>query len=208
MIKQFQTNMKKIKTILLLTSLLASGITLYSQTSAQVFSYSRSGSIITLTKDNQIITFGDYTKDNGKKTREVKRGESIYHFVIAKGADGKKMQELSRADGTLLARVALSNLDITKPDGSKLTYKKKDGKHWAYLKDNHEVITGEYKKANGKKELIVIGNDLTAEDIELLQLICLERGTDSIVNKGKTGPIIIVAVVLAILRSATATPAG
>lgn len=195
------------KKILFLTGWLASFIGLHAQTNEQVFAYSKSGDIISLKKDNHTITFRDYKKEAGSRVRVIKNGEAVYRFTITRAADGKRIQEIRATDEKILARVEMSGLNVLLPDGTVLRWKKKDGKHWAYLKDKQEVIQGEYRKVNGKKQLVITEN--ADPNNEIIQLICLERGTDIVIKKGRTLPIIIGFTLIAIIKSATTTtPAG
>ena len=91
--------------------------------------------------------------------------------------------------------------NITLADGRHLQWNGMTGKRWSYSYEGQVVAEGNITKADGKKKLSITIMD-TSLPFDVLRFMVLERGTDKLVSASATGPIIGVAVLVAVLQAA------
>lgn len=191
----------------LLTTIALIFLPLFTFGQEQTFVYDRQSGVINLINGPDSIKFHDYTStENKTRERIVGMDGKKYTLTIAKNKD--RIQTITDENGTRYASVSLgtkNRYDIVLDNGSVLECSV-TGKTWTYTRDGVHVMTGTVKKENGKK-MILINTDL--ENIPPAALFsALERGTDRYASSSSTGPIIASAVVLALLRAATANNSG
>jgi hypothetical protein len=148
------------------------------------------------------LRFETYVKKASIKQRKVLTRSTRYLFELKKNKQGK-VQEIKDDQGNLLGTVLFAGnhkFDLILVSGDRYSWKKIDGRSWSYQKEGKVVLTGSYQKEGNTKKL---AHSLHAEDVpELLILSSYERGSEIIISKASTGPMVLGAVAVALVSQA------
>jgi len=188
--------MKKI----LITILLFTAINSYAH--GQAYKFVKSTEFFKLAGADT-IKFENYAKkENGVKQRIVSTSKTKYLFVLKKNKIGR-VQEITDSNGKVIATVLITGkgkYDVVASSGERYIWKKIDGRNWAYEYNGDVVLKGAYQKEGSTKKLVNTG--MSEQVPEFLLLSSFERGGDTIITKSNKGPVILVAVLAAVVAQA------
>lgn len=170
-----------------------------------IFSYHEEADRVTLRSDKDNIELGPSTKTKaGTVERLVNSNGHEYKFIVKKSLAGK-VQEITDFDGTVRATVLLygdNRYNVLLPNGELLKWNPKDKRHWSYQKNGLDIITGEYQKVHGQKQIEV---QIIDPSYTIIPIIFLERTSHIAGSTYPTGVLVGLVVGLGIIGVAKAS---